>query len=69
MKTYAELKGPGAITLEIADDHGKVVLQFPKAVESAVLDPGTAILVAEAMVKAARRCGWAKPVILFPWQH
>lgn len=69
MKTYSEAKGPGASSVEVYDQQGRVVLKFPKAIEWAALDPATAVQVAHAMVAAAKRCGWAKPIILLPTKH
>lgn len=69
MKTYDDIKGPGATTLEVGDYEGKVVLKFPKPIEYAVLDPATAVQIAQAMVRAAKTCGWQKPIILLPTRH
>lgn len=69
MKTYTEAKGPGASTVEITTRDGKVVLQFPNPVQWAALDPATAVQIAQAMVEAAKACGWAKPIILLPTRH
>lgn len=66
MKTYSEAKGPGATTMEVYDREGKVVLAFPNPVQWAALDPGTAVQIAEAIVSAAKRCGFAQPLILVP---
>lgn len=69
MKTYTESKGPGASSVEVYDQQGRVVLRFKNAIEWAALDPATAVQIAEAMVAAAKRCGWAKPIILLPRTH
>jgi hypothetical protein len=69
MKTFTESKGPGASSVEVYDQQGRVVLKFPNAIEWAALDPGTAVQIAEAMVKAAKRCGWSRPIVLLPTRH
>lgn len=69
MKTYTEAKGPGASLVEIEDRDGKVVLQFPNPIQWAALDPATAVQIAHAIVQAAKRCGWSKPIILLPSKH
>lgn len=69
MKTYSESKGPGASSVEVYDRDGKVVLRFPNEIQWAALDPATAVQVAQAMVKAAKACGWARPIILLPTKH
>lgn len=51
------LKGEGATTIAVGDRDGKVVLQFPNAVEWVALDPSTGVQVAKSMIDAAVACG------------
>ena len=47
--------GEGATIVAVADRNGAVVLQFPKAVQWCSLDPQTAVMVGEAMARAAHK--------------
>lgn len=46
----------GTTTVAVGDRDGQVVLQFPKAVSWAALDPETARQVGEAMARTAYKC-------------
>lgn len=54
----------GAIAVGIGHQHGKVVVQFPKAVNWIGFTPEQAIEIAETLVEHARACGCARPLTL-----
>lgn len=52
-----EGSGPGATTLAMKVDEGKVMLAFPKPVQWVRLDPDVAARIADAMIAAAVELG------------
>lgn len=51
------LIGEGTTQVAVGDREGQVVLQYPRPVQWAALDPQTAVQIAKAMIDAAVNCG------------
>ena len=69
MNGSTPLIGEGTTQVAVGDREGQVVLQFPRPIQWAALDPQTAVQIAKAMMDAAPNCGMnieiklPKPVI------
>ena len=54
----------GAVSVVIAHQGGKVVMQFPKSLNWIGFTPEQAIEIAETLVQHARACGCQRPLTL-----
>lgn len=55
--SHTPLIGEGTTQVAVGDREGQVVLQYPRPVQWAALDPQTAVQIAKAMIDAAVNCG------------